>query len=63
MRRGWRGWRAGDAVNHWPFIIAAYGLTAMATFALLGWSVFAMHRAERALQKTTECTVEELAER
>ena len=33
-------------MNHWPFILAAYGLTAIATLALLAASWTAMRRAE-----------------
>ncbi len=35
-------------MNHWPFIIAAYAATALAMAALIGWSLLAMRRAERA---------------
>jgi heme exporter protein CcmD len=34
-------------MNHWPFIIASYALTILATLALCGWSWAAMRRAER----------------
>lgn len=34
-------------MNHWPFILAAYGLTALATLALALQSWAAMRRAER----------------
>jgi Heme exporter protein D (CcmD) len=33
-------------MNHWPFILAAYGLTALGTLGLVGASLFAMRRAE-----------------
>ena len=33
-------------MNHWPFILAAYGVTGAATLALIGWSWAAMRRAE-----------------
>ena len=33
-------------MNHWPFILAAYCVTAAATLALIGWSWLAMRRAE-----------------
>ena len=33
-------------MNPWPFVIAAYALTALATFGLLGVSWLAMRRAE-----------------
>ncbi len=36
-------------MNHWPFIIAAYALTGIGTLGLIGWSFFAMRRAERAV--------------
>lgn len=35
-------------MNHWPFIIAAYGLTGIGTLGLTWWSFAAMRRAERA---------------
>ncbi|HZF93548.1 MAG TPA: heme exporter protein CcmD [Allosphingosinicella sp.] len=34
-------------MNHWPFIVASYVLTIIATLALAGWSWAAMRRAER----------------
>jgi hypothetical protein len=33
-------------VNHWPFILAAYGLTAVGTLSLVAASFVAMRRAE-----------------
>jgi Flp pilus assembly protein CpaB len=33
-------------MNPWPFVIAAYALTAIGTLGLTGWSFFAMRRAE-----------------
>lgn len=36
-------------MNHWPFIIAAYGLTALATAGVSLASLIAMRRAERAV--------------
>ena len=33
-------------MNHWPFILAAYGLSVLGTLALLFWSWAAMRRAE-----------------
>ncbi len=33
-------------MSHWPFIIAAYGLTALGTLAVTFWSWSAMRRAE-----------------
>lgn len=35
-------------MNHWPFILAAYGLTGIGTVGLTWWSLAAMRRAERA---------------
>ncbi|MEY2927126.1 MAG: hypothetical protein RL367_1603 [Pseudomonadota bacterium] len=34
-------------MNHWPFIIAAYGLTGLVTFGVTLWAWLAMRRAER----------------
>lgn len=33
-------------MNHWPFILAAYGVTLLGILALLLWSWTAMRRAE-----------------
>lgn len=38
-------------MTHWPFIIAAYGVTAAATLAVTLWSYLAMRRAEAALDQ------------
>jgi hypothetical protein len=36
-----------EALDPWPFVIAAYALGVGATLALAGWSWFAMRRAEK----------------
>lgn len=44
-------------MNHWPFILAAYGITIGGTVALTVWSHIAMRRAEAAadaLRRRTE---------
>jgi hypothetical protein len=33
-------------MSQWPFVLAAYGLAALATFGLIGWSFLAMRSAE-----------------
>ena len=33
-------------MNPWPFVIAAYGITGVATLGLLLWSYMMMRRAE-----------------
>lgn len=33
-------------MSHWPYIIAAYAITILATLALAGWSWWRMKRAE-----------------
>ena len=33
-------------MNHWPFILAAYGLTIAGTFGVAFWSLASMRRAE-----------------
>jgi len=38
-------------MNHWPFIIAAYGLAAVATVGVTVWSWAAMRRAEAEAEK------------
>ena len=35
-------------MNPWPFVIAAYALTLLATAGLLVWAAAGMRRAERA---------------
>lgn len=34
-------------MNQWPFILAAYGLTAVGAVALAAWSYLAMRDAEK----------------
>lgn len=34
-------------MNHWPFIVAAYVLTGLSTFAIVALSFASMRRAER----------------
>jgi hypothetical protein len=38
-------------MNPWPFVIAAYGLVAIGTIVLTGWSWIAMRRAEAEAEK------------
>jgi hypothetical protein len=38
-------------MTHWPFILAAYGLTGACTLAVTLWSYLAMRRAEAALDQ------------
>lgn len=40
-------------MNHWPFIIAAYGTGLLATIILVLWSWIAMRRAEREAEALT----------
>jgi len=35
-----------EALDQWPFVIAAYAVVIAATLALAGWSWLAMRRAE-----------------
>lgn len=35
-----------EALDHWPFVIAAYAIGVIGTLALVGWSWIAMRRAE-----------------
>lgn len=39
-------------MNHWPFILAAYGLTGAGTLALVAFSWAAMRRSERLAERT-----------
>ena len=41
-------------MNHWPFIIAAYALTGVATVGIALWSLIAMLRAEKAVEEMNE---------
>jgi uncharacterized membrane protein YgdD (TMEM256/DUF423 family) len=41
-----------EALDPWPFVIAAYALAIGGTLALLGWSWLAMRRAERRREDT-----------
>jgi hypothetical protein len=34
-------------MSHWPFIVAAYGLTAVGSVVLAAWSYLAMRGAEK----------------
>ncbi len=35
-------------MSQWSFVLAAYGLTALATVGLIGWAFAALRRAEAA---------------
>lgn len=41
-------------MNHWPFIIAAYGLTGIGTLVLTVWSFVSMRRAEAAVKQVDQ---------
>ncbi|WP_309623866.1 heme exporter protein CcmD [Novosphingobium sp.] len=43
-----------EGLNHWPFIIAAYGLGLGATLALVWHSLAAMRRAEARRDRSRE---------
>ena len=36
-----------EALDHWDFVIAAYGLGIGGTLAMVGWAWWSMRRAER----------------
>lgn len=36
-----------ESLDQWPYVLAAYGVTIVATVLLAGWSWIAMRRAER----------------
>ena len=36
----------GENLQHWPFVIAAYGVGVIGTLVMVGWSWIAMRRAE-----------------
>jgi hypothetical protein len=40
-----------EALDPWPFVIAAYALGVGATLALVAWSWLAMRRAEKRREK------------
>ena len=33
-------------MNHWPFVLAAYGVTVIATVVLVAWAFLSMRAAE-----------------
>ncbi len=35
-----------EALDPWPYVLAAYALGVAGTLALIGWSLIAMRRAE-----------------
>ena len=37
-------------MNPWPFVVAAYAVTLVATGGLLAWAAISMRRAERAAE-------------
>ena len=37
-------------MNQWAFVMAAYGLTALATIGLVAWAFRSMRRAEAAVE-------------
>jgi hypothetical protein len=36
-----------EALDPWPFVVAAYAIGVLGTLVLVGWSWLAMRRAER----------------
>lgn len=36
-----------ESLDQWPYVLAAYALSILATLALVVWSLAAMRRAER----------------
>jgi len=36
-----------EGLDHWPFVIGAYGVGLIALALLIGWSYAAMRRAEK----------------
>ncbi len=36
-----------EALSQWDFVIAAYVVTVVATFVMIGWSWIAMRRSEK----------------
>lgn len=43
-----------EGLNHWPFILAAYGLGVGGTAALIWHSVISMRRAEMRRERSRE---------
>lgn len=39
------------SLPHTPFLVAAYAVTLLALFGMLGWSIRRMRRAERSLDE------------
>jgi cbb3-type cytochrome oxidase subunit 3 len=40
-------------MNQWPFVIAAYGLAALATIGLVAWAYWSMRKAEADAEAVT----------
>jgi hypothetical protein len=38
-------------MNHWPFILLAYGVTALGSILCLGWAYLSMRRAEARVEE------------
>lgn len=43
-----------EGLDHWPYVLAAYGLAIVGTLLLTGWSWLAMRRAETRREKARE---------
>lgn len=43
-----------EALNQWHFVIAAYIVGVGGTLVMVGWSLLAMRRAERARDRSRE---------
>jgi len=43
-----------EALDHWPFIVAAYALGIVGTVVMIGWSWLAMRRAEARRERSRE---------
>ena len=43
-----------EALDHWPFVIAAYAIGILGTLTLVGWSWLAMRRAETRRDKVRD---------
>lgn len=41
-----------ESLDQWPYVLAAYGVTVLATVLLAGWSWIAMRRAEKRRENT-----------
>jgi hypothetical protein len=43
-----------EALDEWLFVTAAYAVGIIGTLLMIGWSLYAMHRAEKRRERSRE---------